>query len=132
MPAIYCLDTDVLIDLMRGTSSVVEHLAELPDDARLCITHIAAYELLRGVCTVGQPDQLQRVLHFIAQFECVGQSIAADLLAAKWWAKLRAHGTHLPDADLIIAAVAATAHATLVTRNRKHFARLPDLLVDYW
>jgi len=130
--AAYCFDTDVLIDLLRGTESVAARMRELPDDARLCVTHIAVYELLRGAYAAGHADECQRVLHFIAQFEFIEQVLAADLLAAEWWAHLRAQGTPLPDADLIIAAGAMSAGATIVTRNRKHFSRIPSVRVEYW
>lgn len=122
----YCFDTDVLVDLLRGTEAVAARVSELPDDAFLCVTHIAIYELLRGAYAVGHADECQRVLHFIEQ------TLAADVLAAEWWAQLRAQGTPLPDADLIIAAGAMAAGATLVTRNHKHFSRIPSVRVECW
>ena len=128
----YCLDTDVLIELLRGTEAVVARLRTLPDDARVCITHITAYEVLRGAFAVGDAEECQRVMHFVAQFDFVEQTVAADRLAAEWWAHLRAHGTPLPDADLIIAASGTSIGATLITRNRKHFSRIPGILVEFW
>ncbi len=129
---VYCFDTDVLIDILRGTAAVTRQLTALHDDARLCITHMAAYELLRGAYAAADAEECQRVLHFISQFEYIEQTTAADSLAAGWWVSLRAQGTPLPDADLIIAASSMSAGATLVTRNRKHFSRIPGMLVEYW
>ena len=128
----FCFDTDVLIELLRGNEDIVARLRVLPEDARLCITHMAAYELLRGVYVAGDAEQCQRVMQFIAQFTFVEQTAATDRLAAEWWARLRALGTPLPDADLIIAACSASAGATLITRNRKHFSRIPGILVEFW
>jgi toxin FitB len=39
----------------------------------------------------------------------------------------RQQGQGLPDADLLIAATALNHGLTLVTRNRRHFQRVPQL-----
>ena len=40
---------------------------------------------------------------------------------------LRRQGQLIPDLDLLIAATALAHDLTLVTRNRHHFERIPDL-----
>ena len=42
-------------------------------------------------------------------------------------ARLRRQGQLIPDLDLLIAATAVTHGLTLVTRNRRHFERIPEL-----
>ena len=41
--------------------------------------------------------------------------------------ELRQRGLLIPDPDILIAATALTHNLTLVTRNRRHFERIPDL-----
>jgi tRNA(fMet)-specific endonuclease VapC len=38
----------------------------------------------------------------------------------------------VPDADLFIAAVALAQQAELVTGNRRHYGRIPDLVIEDW
>jgi tRNA(fMet)-specific endonuclease VapC len=42
-------------------------------------------------------------------------------------ASLRRRGLLIPDLDLLIAATALAYDLTLLTRNRRHFQRIPDL-----
>ena len=48
------------------------------------------------------------------------------------WLRLAAGGQIVADADLFIAAIALSRGATLVTGNRKHYERIPGLLVENW
>jgi predicted nucleic acid-binding protein len=43
--------------------------------------------------------------------------------------QLRTQGLTVQDPDLLIAATALTHDLTLVTRNLRHFGRIPDLVV---
>ena len=47
-------------------------------------------------------------------------------------ADLAAHGTPIGDFDVLIAAHAIAAEATLVSNNVKHFARVRNLTVENW
>ncbi|MDQ3779996.1 MAG: type II toxin-antitoxin system VapC family toxin [Chloroflexota bacterium] len=52
--------------------------------------------------------------HIIERFACLR-------------AALRQHGQLIPDMDLLIAATALEHELTLVTRNLRHFERIPEL-----
>ena len=127
-----CFDTDVLIELLRGTPSVLARFDALPDDALLFTTHVTAYEMLRGAVFSGSAEERQRVSHFLSRFLLLQHTMQSDLLAAEWWAALRRKGTPVPDADIIIAAIARCGMATVVTQNQKHFSRMEGLNVEYW
>jgi tRNA(fMet)-specific endonuclease VapC len=43
--------------------------------------------------------------------------------------QLRRQGLTVQDPDLLIAATALTHQLTLVTRNLRHFRRIPDLMI---
>ena len=59
-----------------------------------------------------------------------------DRTVAERYGALRADlergGRRLADLDLRIAAIATVHHATLVSGNVRHFARVPGLIVEDW
>lgn len=59
-----------------------------------------------------------------------------DTLAARTFGALKAMlertGTPLAEPDLRIAAIALTRGLILVTRNVRHFQRIPELTVENW
>ena len=52
--------------------------------------------------------------------------------AAELYARLRASGQLIEDADLLIAAIALVHDMTLVTNNTAHFSRISGLQVEDW
>jgi predicted nucleic acid-binding protein len=47
-------------------------------------------------------------------------------------ALLERQGQRLDDADLFIGAIAVAQNATVVTRNRRHYERIPGLTIENW
>ncbi|MGY2892958.1 PIN domain-containing protein [Deinococcus sp. UYEF24] len=72
---------------------------------------------------------MDTLLSFLPTLDFDHQStdIAADIHH-----QLRVTGTLIEDADLPIAATALRHDATLVTRNIKHFQRIPGLKLIDW
>jgi tRNA(fMet)-specific endonuclease VapC len=60
----------------------------------------------------------------------VGVAVVTDYGELR--AMLEAKGTPLADLDLLIAATARVHGLALVTGNRRHFARIPDLSLADW
>jgi tRNA(fMet)-specific endonuclease VapC len=62
--------------------------------------------------------------------------LAFDRRAARIFGTLKADleraGTPLAEPDLRIAAIAISHQLTLVTRNVRHYGRVPDLTVENW
>jgi predicted nucleic acid-binding protein len=65
-------------------------------------------------------------------YEMLGTDSEAVLdKASEIYANLKRRGRLLPDADILIAAVAMTYNLTLVTAD-SHFDRIEDLKVENW
>jgi predicted nucleic acid-binding protein len=119
------LDTDVLIDYLRGVPVAVSYLEGCTEV--LLISVITVAELFAGVREGRERTTLSA---FLGAFEVVplDRPIAEKGgLYRRDYGK--SHGTGLGDA--LIAATAELCQAKVVTLNRKHFPMLKEVLVPY-
>lgn len=123
----YCLDSDFLIDVMRGQRAAVALLDEF-GSSRPFVSAVTAYEATdtRNLAVREAAFAMLETVDIVP----VDGSIA--FVASRHSAALRARGRPLPTADLLIAATCLLRRLTLVTRNRRHFARIPGLRVLSW
>jgi predicted nucleic acid-binding protein len=121
----FLIDTDVLIDYLRGNSEAVSYLEGLTKP--FLISAITVAELYAGV-----RDGVERTTldEFIRAFEIVPVdqeiSIKGGLFRRGY---MKSHNVGL--ADALIAASAETRWAELVTLNSKHFPMLANVVVPY-
>jgi predicted nucleic acid-binding protein len=108
------LDTDVLIDHLRG------HRPLRLSDPKLTISIVTRCELFAGR-NVDEPG-LRRALSVLEELS-VDQPIAEAAGRIR-----RTNGIPVPDA--LIAATALEHELPLLTRNRRHFDRVPGLRVE--
>lgn len=125
------LDTDTCIEILRGNHQVLERHLETPGG--VCTTWITAAELFYGAARSAHPQENRLLVgHFLASLEVLGlDALAVERFALLKRALERA-GARLADLDLLIAAITLSATATLVTGNRKHYDRIPDLQIEDW
>jgi tRNA(fMet)-specific endonuclease VapC len=123
----YLVDTDWVIDAFIGTPESAHVLDRLSDDG-LGVSIISSGELFEGA--FGFPDPQARLAQFrvlLNRFTTIPLSDPIMEVFARTRARLRRSGQLIPDMDLLIAATALNHDLTLVTRNRRHFDRIPDL-----
>lgn len=119
------IDTDVIIDYLRGQADAVAYLEELTNP--LLISVITVAELYAGVREGEERTALDR---FISVFELIPVTEAIAIKGGLYRRDYRKrHGVGL--ADAIIAATAEAQGATLVTLNDKHFPMLTAVQVPY-
>ena len=130
MAAPVVLDTDVVVDVLRGRRDVTQRLADVSPD-EVAITTMTLAELLYGAA-VSRAHERNRaeVLRFVAAIQLLPfDSGAADAHASLRKAlRPKPIGAH----DLIIAATAVATGATVITANTREFTRVPGLLVENW
>jgi tRNA(fMet)-specific endonuclease VapC len=96
-------------------------------------TTITAAELRFGALNSGRPQaNLERVEAFLGPLTRFPFTDAAATEFARGKLELRVAGTPIGTMDLLIAAIARSIDATLVTNNRREFARVPGLRVSDW
>ena len=125
------LDTDVCVELLRGNERVITRRAATADN--VSTTWITASELFFGAAKSRSPDKnAALVTEFLSTLPALPNDLAAARLFGEVKAHLQAHGTPLTDADLFIAAVALAHDAVLVTGNRRHYDRIPGIVIEDW
>lgn len=130
----YCFDTDVISATIKPTPPLhlIRRLATVPA-AQQFTTSITVGELIYGARRVGRELLTARVEAVVRGAQTV---LPFDSGAARRFGELKAElerrGEPLAEPDLRIAAVAVTRGLTLVTRNVRHFRRVPGLVVENW
>lgn len=119
------IDTDVLIDFLRGRAEAIGYIQGV--DLPAYISAITVAELFAGVREGNERTALER---FLGAFDIVS---ADDEIARRGGLFRRdfgkSHAVSLPDA--LIAATAELRGLPLVTLNRKHFPMLANVQVPY-
>src|SRR5438094_6009769 len=114
------VDTDVLIDYLRGRAEAVTYLDSLT--VPLCISAITVAELHAGV---REGEERARLDLFLQAFEIIPVDQHAAVRGGLFRRDYgKSHSTGL--ADALIAATAILRKTRLVTLNDKHFPMLAD------
>lgn len=135
------LDTDHLTEYQRGMSAEARRLKERLDHATepYATTIVTVEEIMRGwmaaIHRIQDPHRqinayakLQQLFRFFATWNVLEwNDTAADEYNSLKRAKLR-----IGTMDLKIASIAMASNATLLTRNRNDFGRVPDLRIEDW
>lgn len=129
----YLLDTNACITFLRThDSNVARKLATLPRDNVVTCAIVNA-ELYFGA---HRSNRAAHSLSLIAAFLENFRSLPFDDAAARIYGKLRAdlttQGNLIGPNDLLIASIALTHQATLVTHNTREFSRIAELIVEDW
>ena len=127
-----CADTDFIADLDRGRAGAITKLDELEERSEtLYTTAINIAELYQGAhASKNSSNALGRIEKIIARFSILD----LDFDSAKLWGKFAEQLKSKPigELDLFIASIAIANKQTLLTRNTKHFERVPGLTVESW
>jgi tRNA(fMet)-specific endonuclease VapC len=117
-------DTDVLIDFLSGQGPGADRVAFELQHGTLHTTAITRFELLGG----NPPAKNNRQIHQLLEcLPCLVLDIESADLAAQVRRSLSAVGKEIGMGDSLIAGIVLRNKGILLTRNRKHFARVDGL-----
>jgi len=108
----YLVDTDWIID----------GLANIPD----------AITTLRAFARDGSQNphaEIARIQRFLVSYPVIGLNDAIVDQFGQTRSRLRSQGMLIPDLDLLIGVTAVVHDLTVMTRNVRHFGRIPGLVV---
>lgn len=129
----YLFDTDAISELLRPRplQPYLDWLRSIPREDQFT-SAVTVGELFKGAYRSSARERHlknveDRVLPAVT-------ALPFDVSVARVFGKARAHleqtGNILPDADLQIAATALYHDLELITKNVRHFARIPDLRIN--
>jgi len=119
------LDTDVLIDFLRGQPQAVQLLEDT--DCEFHVSAVSVAELYVGVRDGREREVLDQLMGLLRTIE-ISTEIARQ--AGLWRREYgKSHGTGIIDA--LIAACADASQIPLATLNVKHFPMLPHVSAPY-
>jgi tRNA(fMet)-specific endonuclease VapC len=117
-------DTDVLIDFLDGRAPAAARIALELDRGQLRTTVISRFELLAGAKTARQQAAVGALL---AALPCLPLDEPGADHAAEIRRTLERDGVPIGMGDSLIAGIVRAHRGMLLTRNRRHFARVPGL-----
>ncbi|MEM3088948.1 MAG: type II toxin-antitoxin system VapC family toxin [Candidatus Nitrosotenuis sp.] len=126
-----CLDTDFLIELARKNPTVQDKLVEFAKKGEVIYTTtISIAEFYAGIYSSRKGWSEERAKRFFDSFA----TITLDNESARMCGKLMAimKSNTIGDSDLIIASIVVSNNQTLITKNKKHFERVPGLRIEDW
>ena len=131
------LDTNVAIGLLSSRASILRRRfdAATATGRRFALSAIALHELHYGASASARPlENVRKLDAFLVKTGIDVLPLTPDDAreAGDIRAELRRAGTPIGPYDLLIAAQARRARATLVTSNTREFARVPGLAVLDW
>jgi tRNA(fMet)-specific endonuclease VapC len=121
------LDSDVLIDYLRGAGPGCALVPALVLGGGYRVTAVTAFELALGSAYRRDP----RPVHFLLSAPFLALGRRAALRGGGLLAELRRGGLGIDFRDAMQAGICLEAGATLVTRNIAHFERVPGLRLSH-
>jgi tRNA(fMet)-specific endonuclease VapC len=133
MSSLYMLDTNVVSHIMQGRDTpLLQRLATMTV-GRVVISSITLAELEYGLHRRGHPARLRNALsQFLMRVDVLPWDEQVACRYGELCAKLEARGINFSDMDMMIAAHAVTAAATLVSRDRAFGQITGHLQLEVW
>ena len=128
-----CVDTTFLADLIRKNPDAIKKLTDLAKEGNiLSTTFITSAELFYGAYKSNDVDREKAKMHLVLsrfivfEMDEIGAEKFGEVLS-----KLEKLGQKISDKDVMIAAIAMSkGENVIVTRNKKDFERIPNIIVE--
>lgn len=129
----YLLDTNTCIHIINRSSGVVAQRYRQLEPSQICLCSVVKAELYYGARKSQQCDaNIERINFFSKPLK----SLSFDDRCAEAYGEIKAilasQGRIIGPNDLLIAAIARTYDAVLVTNNTREFARVTALRLEDW
>lgn len=127
MESLVVVDTDLVVDFLRGRGEGSLLVRKLVAAGRLRLTAVTAFEIRLGTDFLERKDEIARLF----RSRTLPLDLASGLVAGEIHAGLTREGRTIGMADALQAGICLRNALPFATRNRRHFERIPDLsLID--
>ena len=123
----FIADTDVLIDFLRNCGDEAKRIELELKTGGLCTTAVSAFELWVGAKSQKEKAAVGTLLNALS---IIPLDAPASNLAGEVFRNLESKGETIGMADSLIAGICLHRNSMLITRNKKHFKRVPNLKIS--
>lgn len=128
----YCLDTNIVVDFLRGNKIIIEKIRNISINNDLFITCISLCELFKGAFLSSKSEkELGIINEFLDSIKVLDLNIDSCKSFGKEYARLNKIGKQTKEFDLMIACIAKSNELVLITRDKKDFENI-DAKVEAW
>lgn len=125
------LDTTALIDIIKGNPAIDKKLDELEDNnIATFITSVSVFEIWQGSADIENKEEFHKIQILLESLGVFLFDIPSAQEAGTIHASLKKKGMVIDPEDSMIAGIAKNRQEPLLTRNVKHFDRVPGLDVQ--
>ena len=123
------LDTDIIVDFLRnGLDASNVFMGIKSKNVQAFVSVITTFELYNGVLLSNNPKQrLDELAVMLQQIEIIPFDNTQSYIASKIYSYLVRKGLKIEMRDILISACAISKNIKILTNNRKHFNRIPEL-----
>ena len=124
---LYCVDTNVLIEISRGNPKIKSQL-EKYNSEDMCINPISILELSKGAYLSNkQKESLEFIEEITKELDLLDFTKETYKIYGKKYAELKKQGKQTQEFDLIIASICLTHNTSLISLNGKDFRNIEGL-----
>jgi tRNA(fMet)-specific endonuclease VapC len=128
----YLLDTNILSDLVRKPQGRVAQHIRAVGEANVCTSIVVAAELRYGAAKKDSPRLAAQLESVLGALDVLPFETPADRVYGALRARLEKRGQLIGGNDLLIAAQAVALGLTIVTDDKRAFARVAELPRENW
>lgn len=125
-----CLDTDFLVNFLRNKKEEAEFIEKYEEQVIFSVTTITIFELYYGAYKSGFLRNVLKVEELEARLRVLSGSTEAMKKAGEILAILEKNGEVIEFRDLLIGCTAMMEGFSIKTNNKKHFQRIPNLVIE--
>lgn len=125
------LDTSFIIDFLKGKENAIEAIKKF-DKKQISTTEINVFELMTGVYALKSnvDIEISKVIAFLSALNVLALDRKASIKAGEILGNLIKGGKVIEQTDCLIAGIAlSNGICDILTGNKKHFERIPNIKV---